>query len=79
MLVGACQVTCPKYTYILGVNHPKYFFRRKESLRGLRAIMSSDCYIPIRRLNSKSSLSLRDEWKFLDSETDRVYKVYTLK
>ena len=27
----------------------------------------------------QESLSLRDEWKFLDSETDRVYKVYTLK
>jgi adenylate cyclase len=27
----------------------------------------------------QESLSLRDEWKFLDSETDKVYKVHTLK
>ena len=27
----------------------------------------------------QESLSLRDEWKYLDSDTDKVYKVYTLK
>jgi len=27
----------------------------------------------------QESLSLHDEWKYLDSDTDKVYKVYTLK